>query len=307
MNQRPEKAIFEEVALLKQMDPSFVEKDWFVTQAIRIIAGIDVPNFEVIFSGGTALSKAFGLLERFSEDSDFRVIANEEFRTRKALSDFRLQVVESLRDHGFAFEDTKIKARDQNRFFSIDLDYTSYFSQAAALRPHIQIEVTARNTQLPQLYMPVSSFVNTLSRKPPEVARIGCINPVESAADKLSALAWRIPDRLRGSPYDDPALVRHIHDLALLKDSALAHEKFASLVAFAMAEDNQRPKNNPDLLNISAQEKFRLMLQILDTDAEYAAEYDLFVKGVSYAAEGKIPNFTSAVGIVRELVMAITV
>ena len=34
MNQRPEKEVFEEVALLKSMAPSFIEKDWFVTQLI---------------------------------------------------------------------------------------------------------------------------------------------------------------------------------------------------------------------------------------------------------------------------------
>jgi hypothetical protein len=31
MNRRPEKELFEEVALLKNIDPSFIEKDWFVT------------------------------------------------------------------------------------------------------------------------------------------------------------------------------------------------------------------------------------------------------------------------------------
>jgi len=29
MNQRPEKEVFEEVALLKSMAPSFIEKDWY--------------------------------------------------------------------------------------------------------------------------------------------------------------------------------------------------------------------------------------------------------------------------------------
>ena len=38
MNQRPEKEVFEEVALLKSIDPSFIEKDWFVTQIIAVLA-----------------------------------------------------------------------------------------------------------------------------------------------------------------------------------------------------------------------------------------------------------------------------
>jgi len=38
MNQRPEKEVFEEVALLKSMAPSFIEKDWFITQLLAVLA-----------------------------------------------------------------------------------------------------------------------------------------------------------------------------------------------------------------------------------------------------------------------------
>jgi len=41
-----------------------VEKDWYVVQIIGIIADIQHGDFEVIFSGGTALSKAHKLLQR---------------------------------------------------------------------------------------------------------------------------------------------------------------------------------------------------------------------------------------------------
>jgi len=307
MNQRPEKDLFEEVALLRQMNPSFVEKDWFVTQVIRVITQINIPPFEVIFTGGTALSKAHGLLERFSEDIDFRVLAPEGFGNRKVLSDFRKAVVDTLRENGFTVDDAKVKPRNESRFFSIDLDYASYFTQTDALRPHIQIEVTAINTQLPQIYLPVSSFVNIASKKPPEVTRIGCIDPVESAADKLSAIAWRIPDRIRGGQYDDPSLVRHIHDLALLKDRALAHGKFSALVETAMQGDNARPRNKPELSELPMPEKFKLMLQALDTDREYAPEYERFVRGVSYAVDGKIPDFAAAIKAIQILTDAATI
>jgi hypothetical protein len=41
----------------------------------------------------------------------------------------------------------------------------------------------------------------------------------------------------------------------------------------------------------------------LETDKEaYAREYDLFVRGVSYAAEGEVPDFTAAVLAVQNLV-----
>jgi len=180
-------------------------------------------------------------------------------------------------------------------------DYASYFPQDKALRPHVQVEFSVRAPQYPAITLPVSSFVNTAYKRPPEVERIGCISPVESAADKLSALAWRIPYRVRGNEKDDPSLVRHLHDLALLKGLALADEKFTDLVMAAMQVDNRRA---PALVSLSVEEKFQQMLERLETDAEYSAEYDRFVKGVSYAAEGEFPDFATVMQAVRKLVKA---
>jgi hypothetical protein len=307
MNQQPEKALFEDVAQLRQLSPAFVEKDWFVTAAIGAIADIHVAGFSVVFTGGTALSKAHGLLERFSEDVDFRVQIAETQRNRKARSRFKTAVVHALRKSGFVFNDGEVRAQDENRYFSIDLAYESVFTKADALRPHIQIEISARDPQMTPLVRPVASFVSAASNQPPEVSAIRCIDPVESAADKLSAIAWRIPDRIRGGQYDDPSLVRHIHDLALLKDMALAHEQFTSLVMAAMQDDATRPKNNPALANMPAPEKLALMLNILTEDKSYPLEYERFVGGVSYAALERIPQYSDAVEAIRQLVKAVSV
>lgn len=306
MNRRPDLSLIQEVSLATGIAEPFVEKDWFVTHAIGAISGIRIDGFEVVFSGGTALSKAHGLLKRFSEDVDFRVLKADGAPGRKALSAYKNAVIEALRQQGFQIQDEQIKARDENRFFSVDLDYESQFSRADALRPHIQVELTVRGIQLAPLYMPVSSFINHLSRQPPEVERIGCIDPVESAADKLSALAWRIPDRVRGDQYDDPAVVRHVHDLALLKDAAEENKNFPGLVISAMQHDDRRSKNNTAFSGLPVAEKFQQMFDAFDRDEQYRSEYDLFVKGVSYAPEGEVPDFDAAMDAVRRLTKIVT-
>ena len=48
--------------------PAIVEKDYYVTEALRIIA--ETAADKVIFKGGTSLSKGWNLIERFSEDID---------------------------------------------------------------------------------------------------------------------------------------------------------------------------------------------------------------------------------------------
>lgn len=306
MNVRPDKDLLIEAATLKGMKESFVEKDWLVTQVIRTIRGINQDGFGVVFSGGTALSKAHNLLFRFSEDVDFRLLVNPELHTRKNLSSFKYTVLDALRADGFAIEAHHVKARDENRFFSIDLEYETVFPRENSLRPHIQIEMTARNIQLPHIYLPVSSFLNELAKHPPEVVAISCIDPVESAADKLSAIAWRIPDRVRGGQYDDPSIVRHIHDLAILKDRALAHAGFAGLVAKSMQEDNNRAKNDLSLEGMAMPQKLDKMLDILITDKAYAEEYRRFVEDVSYAKSSQTHDFENAIQAVQVLIKAVS-
>lgn len=300
MRLRPEEALFREIAQITGLIESFIEKDWYVTQIIGIIANVQHDGFDVIFSGGTALSKAHQLLQRFSEDIDFRVHVQNDKNTRPLRSQFKSSVVNALRGKGFNIADNQIQARNKNSFFSISLNYETHFQSDMALRPGVLIEITVQDTQLPPIALPVSSFVNTHTNQSPEVERIKCIDPVESAADKLSAISWRIPDRMRDSENDDPSLVRHIHDLAILKEMALSHREFSTLVKGAMEQDRERPKNDASITKLSASERLQRMLQTLKNDKEYEREYRQFVEGVSYSNQA--PSFSEAVAVLEELI-----
>jgi len=48
--------------------PALIEKDYYVTEALRIIAATGAGG--IIFKGGTSLSKGWDLIQRFSEDID---------------------------------------------------------------------------------------------------------------------------------------------------------------------------------------------------------------------------------------------
>lgn len=59
-----------------------VEKDFWVTEVLRgvVTAAADL-GVEVVFKGGTSLSKAFSLIERFSEDVDLLVVLSPQDST----------------------------------------------------------------------------------------------------------------------------------------------------------------------------------------------------------------------------------
>lgn len=182
----PSRDVLEEVALHMGIGEAFVEKDWFVTQTIGLLVQYPYADFTIVFTGGTSLSKAHKLIERFSEDIDFRLVApsltgENASRIRKTLSDFKRHLVDLLSQ---SFEVLRTDGRDGNRHIMIDLAYPTIFGPSEPLRPHIKLEFTLSDLLLPSVVLPVSSFVNTVAHQTPEVVAIACIDPVENAADK---------------------------------------------------------------------------------------------------------------------------
>lgn len=59
-----------------QILPIYVEKDYWVTYALYTIYNNKIGK-DTIFKGGTALSKCYKIIERFSEDIDLVVLRNE--------------------------------------------------------------------------------------------------------------------------------------------------------------------------------------------------------------------------------------
>lgn len=65
-------SIFKEIATQKGMKPFAVEKDWWVSRTLEIIFNMPIAE-HLVFKGGTSLSKAWKLINRFSEDIDLAI------------------------------------------------------------------------------------------------------------------------------------------------------------------------------------------------------------------------------------------
>lgn len=59
-----------------QIKAVYVEKDYWVTLALKVIFHSEVGE-DTVFKGGTALSKCFGIIKRFSEDIDLVMLRRE--------------------------------------------------------------------------------------------------------------------------------------------------------------------------------------------------------------------------------------
>ena len=97
------------------------------------------------FGGGTSLSKAWGLIKRFSEDIDFKVTmppAASRNRAKRERSAYRERILARAGRRRISSWRASRAKRDENRFFSADFSYPSLFDTGRGLRPHIRVEMT---------------------------------------------------------------------------------------------------------------------------------------------------------------------
>jgi len=100
-----------------------VEKDWHVVRVLAVLAAVDHGDAAPAFSGGTSLSKGWGLIKRFSEDIDFKVAmpaAASHAKARQQRSAYRERILDALTAGGFTQAGAPLVG-DQSRFFSVDL------------------------------------------------------------------------------------------------------------------------------------------------------------------------------------------
>lgn len=284
----PDQNILEEAAIELGVDPSFIEKDWYAVQVLKAVSVFEYNSYEVVFSGGTSLSKGYNLINRFSEDLDFyiRFLDGEE-APRPVRKDFRKAILQAIgRVDNIRIIEESILIRNDRRFFSSQIQYTQIFNPNDALRPELKVEFTFQNPKLDPLNQPLNTIIGNLSNNSP-ITSMPCIRPEETGSDKFSALTWRVLARDRNTEEDDPAIIRHAHDLhALLNICLNDKEGFSSRVNTSFNLDKRRGKEKLQSF-INAHKAAEAALQIMLSDTLYKEEYTSFVESMSY---GKLEN-----------------
>lgn len=284
-----------------------VVKDFHVVRAIRAVTGIDAAPFALVFGGGTALARAHRLVQRMSEDADFKIVPEASAQLsrnglRRELGKLGDKVTQALQAAGFAFDPADracLRSQNENRYTVWQLPYNSVEGAGQGLRPTIQIELTYSLLSLPAVTLPISSFVAEAHKRQPEIPAQDCVSVTQTAAEKLIALTRRTAMEIAGLSRDiDPALIRHVYDLHMMRTHVDADEvaKLAAKIARTDAAEfrNQYPAyaDNPAAETLKA-------LDALRTNPVYQARYAAFMDAMVY---GERPTFQTAMGTVVTLV-----
>jgi hypothetical protein len=140
-----------------------IEKDYYVTEALRIIAA-QWP--QVVFKGGTSLSKGWKLINRFSEDLDLflnqnafepRIGANRTDKTLKSIE----EIVGSYPALRYLSKAEKSRSRSERGISrTSDFEYPMQFSGNGAIQNRVLLETGIRSGDFPVESVQLTSFLS---------------------------------------------------------------------------------------------------------------------------------------------------
>lgn len=130
-----------------------VEKDYFVTLFLKRIAAV-MPD--IVFKGGTSLSKCYHIIKRFSEDIDLNLQSEIKppERKRRQLKENIIQIINDL-EFELTNPDAVKSRRDYNRYI---IDYPSSLS-AAYLKEQLIVETAIYQRAYPTKVMSADSLI----------------------------------------------------------------------------------------------------------------------------------------------------
>ncbi|MDE0497718.1 MAG: nucleotidyl transferase AbiEii/AbiGii toxin family protein [Acidimicrobiaceae bacterium] len=210
------------VAQIAQIPRAHVEKDFWITEVLRGIAAASrETGCTVIFKGGTSLSKAFGLIKRFSEDVDLLVVLPDASKKAKnnVLKKFETHAraatgLEGNIDPGTTTEGVKR---------TLHLDYPSTH-QHTGLRRSVLVEIGTRGGALPYVRRPMQSLIAEYAERAEfdgdfeEIAPIShlVLDPVRTLIEKLVIVHHAATE---GDAERQRVTARHFYDIDMLLGS----------------------------------------------------------------------------------------
>ncbi len=222
------------------MNAFAVEKDWWVVQTLRIIFEMDVAQ-HLVFKGGTSLSKAWNLIQRFSEDVDlsidreffgFKGVLSKNQRTnlRRASSTYiTKRFFDELKNRlaekevsGLRCVLIPAKSSDQDPRI-IDIYYPHVIEATAYQQPKVQIEIGSRSLREPYTIRTFTSLVDeeyadrNFVQQP---IKVPSVNPERTFLEKLFLLHEEFHKTQENIRVD--RLSRHLYDVYHLAKSEFA-------------------------------------------------------------------------------------
>jgi len=241
--------IFEETARRKGLPfAAAAEKDWWVVKTLELVFQTEIAAYTV-FKGGTSLSKAWNLIDRFSEDIDLALdrkylgfeLSDEEMtksqvtRLRQKSNQyfsktFVFQLQKKFIETGISdvqIQVVDIKTADEDPV-KIQIIYPSVTDASAYLQQRVLIEIGSRSLIEPYVSKPVSTYVGQIFEgrnfADAEIL-IPTVTPERTFLEKVFLLHEEFQQPV--SKIKVARKSRHFYDLERLMDTSFSNNALA--------------------------------------------------------------------------------
>ena len=144
--------------------PALIEKDYYVTETLRIIAA--TVGGKTIFKGGTSLSKGWSLIQRFSEDVDIFLDpqAFDPALGKNAINRELRMLRDAVNSHP-ALTFLKDQSITLGGFGRSDrFSYPQHFGSTGEVAAHVLVEAGTASGREPTVSMELQSYLGTFLR-----------------------------------------------------------------------------------------------------------------------------------------------
>ena len=210
--------------------PEFIEKDYWISRALQRMS--QNPNSQkVVFKGGTSLSKAYHLINRFSEDIDIAVIEADSFSGNQ----LKMLIKRLAKDMASDLEEIVIPGVTSkgSRFYKAIYQYQNLvgLTSSTVKTGQLLIEINTYANPYPYITHEITSFISdyltTINRN--DLIEQYDLKPFSiNVLDKRRTLVEKLVSLIRFSFEEDmlkavASKIRHFYDLYyLLNDDECA-------------------------------------------------------------------------------------
>ncbi len=313
-------AVFNAIAAENGMTPFAVEKDWWVSCTLEIIFQMSIAK-HLVFKGGTSLSKAWKLINRFSEDIDlaidkafFKGYSGEISKSKIS----KLRKEAGIYTTGIFFEELqeefKAKGFNDLDFIVIDAEDSdqdprvieiyypnSIKSQSEYVLPRVQIEVSCRSLREPFTVKSFGALVDEVYADKDfaePLFDVPTVNPERTCLEKLFLLHEEFHRPAEKMRVD--RLSRHLYDIYHLTKAGIAEkaindkELYETIVAhrykFSRVGEVDYNLHSPKTLN---------PIPVADKMEEWKSDYAKMKEDMIY--EENKPSFEDLINNLNEL------
>jgi hypothetical protein len=315
------KNIFDQVSNKIGLPATAIEKDWWVVHTLKLIYSLKYQN-QLVFKGGTSLSKAWNLIKRFSEDVD--LVLNREFLgfpgelSRSQVKKLRetschficddfLNDLKSIFDNngftGIAFNAINRQSDDTDPI-QIEVTYQTLFAPNPYLLSRVLIEIGSRSLMDPFTVRSFSSFVGEVFKDNPFAdlpISIPVVNPERTLLEKILLLHEEFqkePGKIKVEH-----MSRHHYDIIQLYNSEYVGKALNDSQLFKTIVDHRQQINFLNYVDYSNHQFGKLNIippdKIIDT---WEKDYNDMKESMIY---GDKPTFNKLMTEISEINSAI--